>query len=321
MGKTPEQKYHEKVAKIRSQHSLPDKALVTPGYGSWAAYWDGVIIAKMGIGMKVQALLLHEIEEIKFRPRNALQNGTLRLKHPGGLTQSIQIAFGKDEEQAITHLKNVLEAEKQRGVTGELPAEYRAVAKNEPSAEEIAQAQANHVPMFGISDEKFRAKYKIPADAILARGAGVGYISFDGHFVTIQHIGMQRGVVGKGIKRFPVTAISNIHVKPAGWMVSGYMQITAGGSNETKSRFGYQTWDAMSDENSVGFTMEEQPAFLALRDAIEEAQRNLHAPKPVIQEQAPDVLAQLEKLGSLRDAGILTEEEFAAKKAELLGRL
>lgn len=31
--------------------------------------------------------------------------------------------------------------------------------------------------------------------------------------------------------------------------------------------------------------------------------------------------AQIEKLGELRDKGLLTEEEFATKKAELLGRL
>ncbi len=32
-----------------------------------------------------------------------------------------------------------------------------------------------------------------------------------------------------------------------------------------------------------------------------------------------DVVDQLKKLGELRDAGILTDEEFAAKKASLLG--
>ncbi len=32
-----------------------------------------------------------------------------------------------------------------------------------------------------------------------------------------------------------------------------------------------------------------------------------------------DYVAQLEKLASLRDAGILTEEEFSAKKAQILG--
>jgi hypothetical protein len=35
----------------------------------------------------------------------------------------------------------------------------------------------------------------------------------------------------------------------------------------------------------------------------------------------PDILDQVRKLGELRDAGVLTEEEFAAKKAELLRRL
>lgn len=32
-----------------------------------------------------------------------------------------------------------------------------------------------------------------------------------------------------------------------------------------------------------------------------------------------EVIEQLKKLGELRDAGILTEEEFSAKKASLLG--
>jgi Bacterial PH domain/Short C-terminal domain len=35
----------------------------------------------------------------------------------------------------------------------------------------------------------------------------------------------------------------------------------------------------------------------------------------------PDVFDQLRKLGELRDAGVLTPEEFEAKKIELLGRL
>jgi hypothetical protein len=32
-------------------------------------------------------------------------------------------------------------------------------------------------------------------------------------------------------------------------------------------------------------------------------------------------LAQIKQLGELRDTGVLTDEEFAAKKAELLERL
>lgn len=36
---------------------------------------------------------------------------------------------------------------------------------------------------------------------------------------------------------------------------------------------------------------------------------------------APDYIDQLTRLGQLRDAGVLTEEEFQAKKAEILGRI
>lgn len=42
------------------------------------------------------------------------------------------------------------------------------------------------------------------------------------------------------------------------------------------------------------------------------------APAPAATDTS-DVIAQLEKLGRLRDSGVLTEEEFATQKARLLG--
>ena len=54
-----------------------------------------------------------------------------------------------------------------------------------------------------------------------------------------------------------------------------------------------------------------------------------YAPPPPQPQYAPppapaaaggdDVIAQLEQLGRLRDSGVLTDEEFAAQKARLLG--
>lgn len=41
-------------------------------------------------------------------------------------------------------------------------------------------------------------------------------------------------------------------------------------------------------------------------------------PPPVAPSQA-DVITELKQLGELRDNGVLTEEEFAAQKAKLLG--
>ena len=42
------------------------------------------------------------------------------------------------------------------------------------------------------------------------------------------------------------------------------------------------------------------------------------APPPPPADDGPDMLDQLQKLGELRDAGVLTEAEFAAQKAKIL---
>lgn len=44
-------------------------------------------------------------------------------------------------------------------------------------------------------------------------------------------------------------------------------------------------------------------------------------PAPAPAAEQPDLMAQLEKLGELHAKGILTDEEFAAKKADILARL
>jgi hypothetical protein len=43
-------------------------------------------------------------------------------------------------------------------------------------------------------------------------------------------------------------------------------------------------------------------------------------PPPPPAEDAPDMLDQLQKLGELRAAGVLTEAEFAAQKAKILAQ-
>lgn len=56
------------------------------------------------------------------------------------------------------------------------------------------------------------------------------------------------------------------------------------------------------------------------QSAYEEQQYYEPAPPPApAPAQAPDPIEQLTKLGQLRDSGVLTEEEFAAQKAKILG--
>ena len=61
----------------------------------------------------------------------------------------------------------------------------------------------------------------------------------------------------------------------------------------------------------------------AYTEAAEEVQATHAAPAPPPPPPAPvpqeDVITQLERLGALKAQGILTEEEFNAQKAKLLG--
>ena len=50
-----------------------------------------------------------------------------------------------------------------------------------------------------------------------------------------------------------------------------------------------------------------------------EQQAPPQAPPPAPAAPAADPIAQLKELGELRDSGVLTEAEFAAQKAKILG--
>jgi len=50
-----------------------------------------------------------------------------------------------------------------------------------------------------------------------------------------------------------------------------------------------------------------------------EPQQQYADPAPAAAAPAPDMIQQLKDLASLKDQGILTDEEFAAQKAKILG--
>lgn len=148
-----------------------------------------------------------------------------------------------------------------------------------------------------------------------------GTIEFDGAFVTISRHGLARLTVGKGDKRIPVHSITAVQVKPAGAMVNGYISFTLAGAVEARSRFGKATTDAAADENSVVFTRKQGQDFAAIRDVIEQAITAAHAPATAPRSEGLDMVEQLQRLAELRDSGVLTEDEFASKKTELLDRM
>jgi hypothetical protein len=150
---------------------------------------------------------------------------------------------------------------------------------------------------------------------------GSGFLRFDGRTVHIEHSGaLSRLTVGKGSKRIPISQITAMHLKPAGGVFSGYLQFSMAGAVETRSQFGRSSYDAAGDENSIMFTQYEQPYFEKFREAVEQAiaaQRQGQV-SPALD---LDFVGQLKGIAELRESGVLTEEEFQQKKAEILRRM
>ena len=128
----------------------------------------------------------------------------------------------------------------------------------------------------------------------------------------------RKGVLGfltqglKGDKEISIDQISSVQFKEAGF-ANGYLQIGFVGGTESKAGI----VDAVNDENTVMFNKRQQPDFEKMRDAI---RSSIKAIKQANGKAAPISAAdEIRKLASLRDDGLITNEEFEAKKAQILG--
>jgi Short C-terminal domain len=111
-------------------------------------------------------------------------------------------------------------------------------------------------------------------------------------------------------------------------MLSGAVVLQAPGQSGTAT----STWkqgdaDPYKAPNAIPIKRPWEPAadgVARLRQLIDEAHQppsGVVSASPSSQAQAPDPIVQLKQLGELRDAGVLTDKEFEAKKAKILGRI
>lgn len=100
-----------------------------------------------------------------------------------------------------------------------------------------------------------------------------GQIVFDGKTVVIKRDGFAARVShGRGDKAIPVRNIAAVQFKPNGLATVGFVQFTVPGEIATTHvQKGKRGLDAAADENAVLFTKKQEPAFIALRDAIQTA--------------------------------------------------
>jgi len=114
----------------------------------------------------------------------------------------------------------------------------------------------------------------------------------------------------KGEKEIPIDQITAVQFKKAG-MTSGYIQLTISGGVESKGG----VFSAGNDENTVMFVKKSQADFEKAKSLIEERRSRPGAAAA----PATSNLDEISKLADLKAKGIITDEEFAAKKKQLLG--
>lgn len=130
--------------------------------------------------------------------------------------------------------------------------------------------------------------------------------------VTIARKGIQNFLNqgSKGEKSIPIKSLTAIQLKEPR-LTTGFLQFAYSGSNESKGG----VVSAVKDENTILFTKKELDQAKELKALIEKLQNESEVPN-ISQSSAAD---ELKKFKVLLDEGIINEEEFQAKKKQLLG--
>ena len=124
----------------------------------------------------------------------------------------------------------------------------------------------------------------------------------------------------RGDKTIPYASIIAVQYMKAG-RGGGYIQLTLRGGTEGDGGM----LKSIGDENSIHFNRKANDKFLEAKLFIEQRISQSSIPQTTPNPTPPPPPAQdnyfeeLEKLAALRDKGIITEDDFNAKKSKLLG--
>lgn len=110
--------------------------------------------------------------------------------------------------------------------------------------------------------------------------------------------------------------VTNVTSRKDGLMYYAVDVQTSSGAVVNTITFRVSKDEAAKFRAAILTAMQEQEAKASASVVVQAA-----APVAPDPSAAPDLTAQLQQLAALRDAGVLTEEEFTAKKADILARI
>jgi len=132
-------------------------------------------------------------------------------------------------------------------------------------------------------------------------GSGIGLLALTDRRLLF----LKDGMMSQTSEDFPFDKISSIQWNSG--MIQGSITVFVSGNKAEIKAVPKETGKAMVD------TVRERISNSSVRDKP--------AAPSGAQPNQDDVMAQLRQLGELKEAGVLTDEEFGTKKAELLARL
>lgn len=146
---------------------------------------------------------------------------------------------------------------------------------------------------------------------ILSAVGSNGVIELYENKITIKRKGFSSFILQglKGDKDIYINQISSIQLKKPNWATKGYVQFSFLGGHESKSGI----FNATQDENTVMFDNKHLGDFATIKTEIEQ---RLFPNKTQI--TSTTNFSDLEKLNDLKNKGIITDEEFNAKKKQIL---
>ena len=123
-----------------------------------------------------------------------------------------------------------------------------------------------------------------------------------------------RGGVTGG-KKLSFSDITSIQFKEPTGMSAGFIQLSYPGSLENKAG----VIAAVNDENSILFQADQLPLAREIVDYIENGRKQTKLPQTAPAIQQASAADELKKFKELLDMGVINQEEFDAKKKQLLG--
>ena len=123
-----------------------------------------------------------------------------------------------------------------------------------------------------------------------------------------------RGGVTGG-KKIAFSDITSIQFKEPSGMSVGFIQFSYAGSTESKAG----VIAAVNDENSIVFQPDQLPLAREILSFIEEGRKTEKLPAQTAAVQQISAADELKKFKELLDMGVINQEEFDAKKKQLLG--